>query len=131
MTTNTGMSVFNKFTNPATKEVKFTKHYIDNVFWDDSTGINRNQGSNSDDKVNVYIPKLQNDLSEYKTPKEYAKDGIGWTLENDNFIIKGQVEENEVSGIKELSKYEVFTITLVDNKDFGSPNMQHFEIRGK
>ncbi len=129
MMTNTGMSVFNKFTDN-NKNVRFKKHYIENVFWDDSQGINRNTGSEKEDKVNVYIPKNKNDLSKYKKPKEYAKTGTGWTLENDDLIIKGKVEETEVKGIKELSKYEVFTITLVDDKDFGSPNMHHFEIRG-
>ena len=129
MRTFTGMSVFNKFTDEQ-KNVKFIKHYIENVFWDDSQGINRNTGSEKEDKVNVYIPKNKNDLSEYVKPKEYAKTGKGWTLENDDLIIKGQVEETEVSGIKDLSKYEVFSITLVDDKDFGSHNMHHFEIRG-
>lgn len=129
MTTNAGMSVFNKFTDNK-KNVKFTKHYIENVFWDDSQGINRNTGYQNDDKVNVYIPKCQNDLSEYVNSKEYAKTGKGWTLENGDFIIKGKAEENEVQGIKDLSNYQVFTITLVDDKDFGSINMQHFEIRG-
>lgn len=130
MKVNTGMSVFNKFTDSKTKDVKFIKHYIRNVFWDDSKGVNLNHGYDNADKVNIYIPKTQNDLSEYKEPKEYAKNGLGWTLANGDFIIKGQVEEKEVSGIKELSNYETFTITLVDDKDFGSKNMQHFEIRG-
>ena len=129
MMTNTGMSVFNKFTDKQ-KKVTFKKHYIENVFWDDSQGINRNTGYDKADAVNVYIPKNKNDLSEYIKPKEYAKVGKGWTLENGDFIIKGKVEENEVQGIKDLSNYQVFTITLVDDKDFGSPNMQHFEIRG-
>ena len=41
MTTNTSMSVFNKYTDEE-KNVVFTKHLIDNVLWDDSKGINRN-----------------------------------------------------------------------------------------
>ena len=35
MTTNTCMSVFNKYTD-SEKNVIFKKHEIENVFWDDS-----------------------------------------------------------------------------------------------
>ena len=127
--TNTKMSVFNKYTDSFTKDVTYKKHIIDNVFWDDSRGVNLNRGYDEDDKVNVFIPKDKNDMSEYVSPKQY--NGNGWTLKNGDFIIKGEVTENEVSGIKDLSAYETFIITMVDDKDFGSENMQHFEIRGK
>ena len=81
------------------------------------------------DVVNVFVPKEQNDMSEYVKPKHY--NGIGWTLKEGDFIIKGLVTENEVSGIKDLSNYEAFVITMVDDKDFGTEDMHHFEIRGK
>ena len=32
MTTNTSMSVFNKYTDPFTKNIVYKKHIIDNVF---------------------------------------------------------------------------------------------------
>lgn len=132
MTTNTNMSVFNKYTDEE-KNVIFKKHLIDNVFWDDSKGINRNLGYENADDVNVFIPKNQNDMSGYVEPKKYKGLNNTWTLENGDFIVKGNVEESSVVSIKELlKKYDnVFTISLVDDKDFGSANMQHFEIRGK
>ena len=132
MTTNTCMSVFNKCTDEE-KNVVFAKHLIDNVFWDDSKGINRNLGYENADDVNVFIPKNQNDMSGYVEPKKYKGLNNTWTLENGDFIVKGNVEESSVTSIKELlKKYDnVFTISLVDDKDFGSANMQHFEIRGK
>ena len=137
MMTNTNMCVFNKYikitndnnTNTTTKSIVFKKHIIDNVFWDDSQGVNLRSGYEKNDLVNIYIPKDKNDMSEYVKPKQY--NGNGWTLQNGDFIIKGLVTETEVSGIKDLASYETFTITLVDDKDFGSKNMQHFEIRGK
>lgn len=128
MITNTKMSIFNKYTDPFTKAVSFKKHIIDNVFWDDSKGVNLNKGYDNADAVNVYIPKDKNDMSSYVEPKQY--NGSNWTLNNGDFIIKGDTTETEVSGIKDLKSYEVFIITMVDDKDFGSPNMQHFEIRG-
>lgn len=132
MTTNTNMSLYNKYTDEE-KNVIFKKHLIDNVFWDDSKGININTGYEKADNVNVFIPKSQNDMSGYVKPKKYKGIGNSWTLENGDFIVKGNTSENEVLSLKELAqKYDnVFTISLVDDKDFGSINMQHFEIRGK
>lgn len=132
MTTNTSMSVYNKHTDEE-KNVVFKKHLIDNVFWDDSKGINRNLGYENADDVNVFIPKSQNDMSGYIEPKKYKGLSNTWTLENGDFIVKGNASESEVLSIKELvQKYDnVFTISLVDDKDFGSENMHHFEIRGK
>ena len=132
MTTNTSMSVYNKYTNEE-KNVIFKKHLIDNVFWDDSKGINRNLGYENADDVNVFIPKSQNDMTGYVEPKKYKGLSNTWTLDNGDFIVKGNTSESEVLSIKELvKKYDnVFTISLVDDKDFGSENMHHFEIRGK
>lgn len=132
MTTNTSMSVYNKYTDEE-KNVIFKKHLIDNVFWDDSKGINRNLGYENADDVNVFIPKSQNDMSGYVDPKKYKGLSNTWTLENGDFIVKGNTNESEVLSIKELvQKYNnVFTISLVDDKDFGSESMHHFEIRGK
>ncbi len=129
MMTNTNMCVFNKHTDSFTKNIVYKRHIIDNVFWDDSKGVNLNHGYDEADNVNVYVPKDKNDMSEYVKPKQY--NGNGWTLKNGDFIIKGLVTETQISGIKDLSTYEVFTITMVDDKDFGSENMHHFEIRGK
>lgn len=132
MTTNTSMSVYNKYTDEE-KNVIFKKHLIDNVFWDDSKGVNRNLGYENADDVNVFIPKSQNDMSGYVEPKKYKGLSNTWTLENGDFIVKGNTNESEVLSIRELvQKYDnVFTISLVDDKDFGSENMHHFEIRGK
>jgi len=129
--TNTKMSVFNRYKEPFTNNVSYKKHVIEHVFWDDSLGINLNTGYENADKVNIYIPfdKNKSDLENYKEPKQY--NGNGWTLQNGDFIIKGEVTESEVDGIKDLKAYEVFEITVIDKKDFGSYNMQHFEIRGQ
>ena len=126
--TNTNMTIYNKYINPLTHKKTYKKHLIDNVFWDDSLGVNLNMGYENADKVNVYIPYNKNNLSNYKTPKAY--NGEGWTLQNGDFMVRGNVNLDEIDGIKELSNYEAFTMTVCDNKDFGSSNMQHFEIRG-
>ena len=128
MMTNAKMTVYNKYVDPFTHKTIFKKHLIENVFWDDSLGINLSTGYENADKVNVYIPYDKNDLSDYKKPKQY--NGEGWTLQNGDFMVKGETELEQVSGLKDLSNYEVFVMTVSDDKDFGSSNMQHFELRG-
>ena len=132
MTTNTSMCVYNRCTDEQ-KNVVFKKHLIDNVFWDDSKDININTGYEKADDVNVFIPKSQKNMSGYVEPKKYKGLNGTWTLENGDFIVKGNTSENEVLSLKELAKkYDnVFIISLVDDKDFGSESMHHFEIRGK
>lgn len=128
MMTNTKITVYNKYLEPFTHTTIYKKHLIENVFWDDSLGVNLNMGYENADKVNVYIPYDKNDLTGYTEAKNY--NGVGWTLQNGDFMVKGEVDLETVNGIKDLANYEVFTITVCDNKDFGSSNMQHFEIRG-
>jgi hypothetical protein len=128
MTTNTNMSIFNKYTEPFTHNVVFKKHLIDYVFWDDTKAVKQNDGYDKDNKISVYVPKDINNLSEYIKAKNY--NGTGWTIQDGDFIVKGDVPINEVSGIKELSQYETFIIKSFSDKDYGSENMHHFEIKG-
>lgn len=128
MTTNTSMSVFNRYTDSFTKNVTFKKHVISNVFWDDTIAVQQDLGHDKANKVAVYVPKNKNDLSNYVNAKQY--NGNGWTLQTGDFIVKGEVIETTITGIKDLKNYDVFTITEVDDKDYGSPNMHHFEIKG-
>lgn len=128
MITNTNMSIFNQYTNPTTKKVVFKKHLINNVFWVDTKEVKQNDGYDKNNKVNVYIPKNSNDLSNYVNAKRY--NGTGWTIQNGDIIIRGNIDKSEVSGIKELSQYETFIIKTFSDKDYGSENMHHFEIKG-
>lgn len=122
------MTIYNKYTEPFTHNVVFKKHLIDYVFWDDTKSVKQNDGYDKDNKVAVYIPKDVNDLSEYIKAKNY--NGTGWTIQDGDFIIKGNVPIEEISGIKELSQYETFIIKSFSDKDYGSENMHHFEIKG-
>lgn len=127
MFTNVEMCVFNRTKKDGV--IKYKKHVIAYVFWDDIQSVANSTGFDKDNKVDVFIPFNKNDLTEYQEPKKY--DGNGWTLKEGDFIIKGNVPEIEIDGIKDLSAYDTFEITTVDKKDFGSYNMQHFEVKGK
>lgn len=132
MTTNTKMSIFNRYVQPLTKQVTFKKHVVDNVFWDNDHNVTQDKGYDKRNSVQVFVPKNQNDLSDYVEPKQFDNQ-TNWTINTGDIIVKGEVEETLIYKISELSsKYEnVFTITFVDNKDYGSSEMHHFEIKGE
>lgn len=65
----------------------------------------------------------------YVTPKQFNGSN-GWTLRKDDYIVKGIV--NQVTNIAELKdNNECMKITKVSVKDYGSIDMQHFEISGE
>ena len=128
MMTNTKMSIFNRYVNPTTKDVTFIKHLIDNVFWDDRKEVNQDKGHSKANNVQVFIPKNKNDLSDLVKPSQFDGEK-NWTIATGDFIVKGDIDKSSVSKISELE--DVFTITFVDEKDYGSPNMHHFEIKGE
>lgn len=128
MMTNTKMSIFNRYVNPTTKSVIFKRHIIDNVFWDSYIEVDQDKGHSKSNSVQVFIPKDKNDLSELVNPNEY--DGKNnWTINTGDYIVKGIVESETVNKISELEN--AFTVTFVDDKDYGSPNMHHIEIKGE
>lgn len=128
MMINTKMSIFNRYVDPFTKQIVFKKHVIDNVFWDDNKSVSLDDGFENKNKAEIYIPHDKNDFSDYVIPKRY--NGSNWTINVGDFLIKGEVEETEVTGIKELSQYDVFEVMDWSNKDYGSLNMWHFEVMG-
>lgn len=128
MYTNTNMSIFNKYVNPSTKTITFKKHLIDNAFWVDTKNVQQNKGYDKNNRVVVYVPKNKNDLTSYVKTNNYV--GTGWTIQDGDFIIRGTVTETEISGVKDLAAYEVFIIKSFSDKDYGSKDMHHFEIKG-
>lgn len=109
-----------------------------------SKGVNvRESGLEGADAVNLYIPfgveAVDGTTGEPKTyigPQAFyhAADKSGlWTLSvNGNggttFFVKGEfVTDNETVA---LSHDDCYNLTKVDMKDFGSPDMQHWEVGG-
>lgn len=109
-----------------------------------SKGVNvRESGLEGADAVNLYIPfgveAVDGTAGEPKTyigPQAFyhAADKSGlWTLSvNGNggttFFVKGEfVTDNETVA---LSHDDCYNLTKVDMKDFGSPDMQHWEVGG-
>lgn len=112
------------------------------VLLDASKAVNvRTSGLESADSVNLYIPfaveafdALTGAPRAYVGPKEYAaaEDVSGlWTLDTENcFFAKGEIVE--IADFQTVNaKYDdVYRVTKVDKKDFGTPDMQHWEVGG-
>lgn len=117
------------------------------VFLEASKAANvRESGLEGADAVNLYIPfsspavdGVTGQKKQYVGPQEFwrASDKSGlWTLSTDGnggttFFIKGEVvEPDKTEQMLEMFYDDVYKVTKVDMKDFGSSTMQHFEVGG-
>lgn len=131
MFTNGAMTIYNRYTSPMTKNVVYSAHKIDNVFWDSIEAVQEN--NNKNDEVVVYLPTDKNDVSNYIEPKQYDGTINTWTIREGDIIVRNDLSNSKpyIEKIADLKDYEAFTIYFVDYNDFGSDNMQHFKIRGR
>ena len=106
----------------------------------------RESGLEGADAVNLYIPfaspavdGVTGQEKQYVGPQEFwraaDKSGI-WTLSTDGnggttFFVKGEViEPDKTEQMIEMLYDDVYKVTKVDRKDFGSVSMRHFEVGG-
>ena len=120
---------------------------IRGVFLEASKAANvRESGLEGADAVNLYIPfsapaadGVTGQEKQYVGPQEFwraaNKSGL-WTLSTDGnggttFFVKGEVVEPEkTEQMIEMLYDDVYKVTKVDMKDFGSASMRHFEVGG-
>ena len=118
---------------------------LSGVFLDATKGTNvRESGLESADAVVLYIPftvtaydGVSGLAKTYVPPMEYwraADKSKIWTLSADRntFFVKGKVVES-IHATEEyinLMHDNVFIVTKVDEKDFGSAFLQHWEVGG-
>ena len=106
----------------------------------------RASGLEGADAVNLYIPfssaavdGVTGAEKRYVGPQEFwrANDKSGlWTRSTDGnggttFFVKGEVVEPDKTEERiEMLYDDVYKVTKVDMKDFGSPSMQHWQVGG-
>lgn len=124
------------------KDVNIT--ILRGVFLDCSKAVNVSKtGQEGADAVNLLIPfsveaedGANGRKKRYARPKEYAlaqDKSLLWTLEPGNrcFFVKGELVEPGWDFQPINSRYDdVYQVTKVDTKDFGSEEMQHWEVGG-
>lgn len=141
------VTLYNVFTEESSSFQETTVNYITvlrGVLLVASKGVNvRKSGLEGADAVRLYIPfsaeavdGVTGKAKKYLGPLEFwrREDKSGfWTLSDgwNCFFIKGEVVEPEASVERIEMKYDgVYNVTKVDCKDFGSPEMQHFQVGG-
>lgn len=123
------ISVINKYIDKEHKtqyKVSFVKG-----FWSSNDGISINgtQLTKNDGlSARILINDGRNEI--YQKPDDFKKEQKTWTLQNDDYLVKGKVE-NFTTITKLLEDYqEVIKITNIATKDYGSENMWHWAITG-
>lgn len=121
------ITIINKWFNKTTKTNEYKISHV-HGFWSSNNGITiSNTSLVKDDGLKALIL-----LSErgYQTSKEFQNNPTGWTIKNDDYLVKGFVDR--VTTIADLKdNYECMKITGFSIKDYGSLDMQHFEISGE
>lgn len=135
------VTVYSPVEDPVTFEVTNHITVLRGVFMDAAKASNvRASGLEGADSVNLFIPfdvvaadGVKGNKKSYADPKQYevAEDKSSlWTLRIGDFFVKGEVvQDSDFQAIN--AKYDdVYRITKVDKKDFGSESMRHFEVGG-
>lgn len=122
------ITIINKYVDKETRMPKYKVSYI-HGFWssDDGISINGTQIRKSDGMIARILMSEPN----YQKPENFKINQIGWTLQNDDYLVKGKVENFTTIG-KLLEDYqEVTKITKIGTKDYGSEDMWHWAITGE
>lgn len=135
MYTNTGCTIYNRYTDKDTRLETYKRTYLQNVFWNSIAGISKiKNGIENSDQAKIIIPFSVTSDSAYLKPKEFKtltiKEGY-FTFSANDKIAKGEIPENV--SMKELENLydDVLNITSVDTLDYGSSEMRHWEVLAK
>lgn len=135
------VTVYSPVEDPVTFEVSNYITVLRGVLMDASKASNvRASGLEGADSVNLFIPfsvRATDGVSlmdkTYVDSKEFAsaadKSNL-WTLRIGDFFVKGEVVEDKDFQYINANYDDVYRITKVDKKDFGSESMRHYEVGG-
>ena len=124
----TGTQTINDVVTPVyTKVMKYNVSHIKG-FWSSNESISIS-GVDLIGSKRTIVRVLYSETG-YVSPASYS--GTGWTLKNDDYVVKGGLDITSVSSITNvLDNYECLKITNVAVKDYGSSDMWHYEISGE
>lgn len=132
MITNTPCTVY----TPC-KDGSYSRTILDEVFWRDTKGINiQKYGSENANSTIILIPFAVNaEGKSFVIYKAFENPNTQWTLQpQKSYIIKGIIDIIPVMGTKIsaiLEKFDYRVVMSVDTNDFGSEDMQHWEVGAK
>ena len=100
-------------------------------YWSSDDGISiKGTQLIKNDGLSARILMTDSRNSAYQKPEDFRKQPKTWTLQNDDYLVKGKVVDfTTISNL--LDNYEeVIKVTKVSKKDYGSKDMWHFAITG-
>lgn len=124
------ITIINKYFDKETRTSKYKVSYVKG-FWSSNDGISINgtQLTKNDGlSARILINDSRNEA--YQKPEDFKVEQKTWTLQNDDYLVKGTVE-NFTTPTKLLEDYkDVMKIANIATKDYGSEDMWHFAITG-
>lgn len=122
------ITVINKWFNPDIKKNEYKIYHLKG-FWSSNEGISISNTNLV--KNDGLIARILMSESGYVKAKEFKGNENTWTLQNDDYLVKGILKEAPltITAIKE--NYDCMKIIDFSPKDYGSENMWHFEIKGE
>ena len=137
MITNADLTLYNQIPGPDGPTWQRTQ--IEDVFWEDGKKVDVGETELISADVTVILIPFESTTG-YLKPVEFlwAEDRAGhFTLNNGDLVVRGLVDF-ELTGEKGHNEKalrqqhdDVMTIVSVETNDFGSPNMQHWEVTAK
>lgn len=124
------ITVINKYIDKETRMPRYKVSYVKG-FWSSNNGISIN-GTQLIKSDSLSARILMNDSRNetYQKPEDFEKKQETWTLQTDDYLVKGIV--NDFTTITKLvEEYkDVIKIKDIATKDYGSDDMWHFAITG-
>ena len=121
------ITVINSYFDRTTRMTKYKVSYVKG-FWSSNNGISINGTMlTKNDGLSARILMSEEG---YQKPSDFIENQTGWTLQNDDYLVKGKVE-NFTTITNLLENYQnVMKITNIATKDYGSEDMWHWSITG-
>lgn len=105
----------------------YSRQVIKNVFWSDSKQSNVNKtGMTTADAVKIMIPITSADNLVFNTGKDLVVKG------EINYEFDNSTPQKISESLRYLNaNYDVHTVTISDDKRYGSKNMHHYDLSCK
>ena len=115
MITNSSLTVYHKGFNEQTRLETWTRYNYSNIWWFGGKGSGINKGYDNANNIDVRRPYKQNQVN----IQDFS---IG------DIIVEGTLTTN-ITTQQDLSSYDVYNITSINNNNFG--NNPHIHLGGK
>lgn len=126
------ITVINRYIDKEIRTPKYKISYIKG-FWSSNNGVLIDGvllQSNDNLTAVILMNELNQEKQSYREPIEFEKNQDGWTLKEEDYLVKGMVDD--FTTITKLCEeyQDVIKITKVSTNDFGSEDMRNFEVTG-